>query len=46
MLGNVTATIFDHLPQFAIISNISGNTASNLIFMRDTGANLFKKILF
>ena len=36
MSGNVTATIFDHLPQFAIISDISGNIASNLIFTRET----------
>ena len=27
--GNVTATISDHLPQFAIIPNMFGNTTSN-----------------
>ena len=27
--GNLTATIFDHLPQFAIIPNIFGNISGN-----------------
>ena len=37
MPGNLTATISDHLPQFAIIPNIFGNTASNKsnIYERD-----------
>ena len=29
MSGNLTATIFDHLPQFAVIPNMFGNIASN-----------------
>ena len=29
MSGNFNATVSDHLPQFAIISNMFGNTASN-----------------
>ena len=45
--GNLTATISDCLPQFAIIPNMFGNTqAINLIFMKGTGPNLIKRILF
>ena len=35
--GNLTATISDHLPQFAIIPNMFGNTTSNKpnIYQRD-----------
>ena len=29
--GNLSATISDHLPQFAIISNMFGNTASIIV---------------
>ena len=52
--GNLTATISDHLPQFAIIPNMFGNISGNksniyerisLIFMKETGPNLIKKIL-
>ena len=37
MPGNLTATISDHLPRFAIIPNMFGNTASNKsnIYERD-----------
>ena len=37
MSGNLTAIISDHLPQFAIIPNIFGNTSSNKckIYERD-----------
>ena len=28
-MGNLTATISDHLPQFAIIPNMFGNITSN-----------------
>ena len=45
--GNLTATISDHLPQFAIIHNMFGNTSSNKsnIHERDS-LNLIKKLLF
>ena len=37
MSGNSTTNIFDHLPQFAIILNMFGNTISNKsnIYERD-----------
>ena len=37
ILGNLTATIFGHLPQFAISPNMLGNTLSNKsnIYQRD-----------
>ena len=37
MSGNLTATISDHLPQFAIIPNMFGNTTSieSNIYERD-----------
>ena len=43
----MTATISDHLPQFAIIHNMFGNTSSNKsnIHERDS-LNLIKKLLF
>ena len=46
--GNLTATISDHMHQFAIIPNIFGNIsqAINIIFMKGTGQNLIKKISF
>ena len=45
--GNLTATISDHLPKFAIIPNMFGNIqAINLIFMKETVPNLIKRILF
>ena len=38
--GNLTATISDHLPQFAIIPNMFGNILGiNQIFMKGTGPN-------
>ena len=37
--GNLTATISDHLRQFAIIPNMFGN-------MKGTGPNLIKRIFF
>ena len=40
--GNLTATISDHLPQFAIIPNMVGNILGNKSNM--TGPNLIKKI--
>ena len=43
--SNLTATILDYLPQFAIISNMFGNILNEL-FMEGTGQNLTKKILF
>ena len=47
ILGNLTATISDHLPQFSIIANMFGNVSGNkLIFMKGAGLNLIKKILF
>ena len=41
--GNLTATISDHLSQFAIIPNMFGNILGN---KKETGPNLIKKILF
>ena len=48
ILSNLTATIPDHLPQFAIIPTIflAISQAINIIFMKETGQNLVKKILF
>ena len=48
ILSNLTATISDHLPQFAIIPDIFGNISGkiNKIFMKGTGENLVKKMLF
>ena len=43
--SNLTATILDYLPQFAIISNMFGNILNEL-FMEGTGPNLTNKILF
>ena len=44
--GNLTVTISDHLPQFAIIPNMLANILGNInqIFMKETGPNLIKKI--
>ena len=44
--GNLTATISDHLPQFAIIPNMFGNIPGNKSNMKRTGPNLIKRILF
>ena len=47
ILGDLTATVSDHLPQFAIIPNILAiSQAINIIFMKGTGQNLIKKSLF
>ena len=44
--GNFTATIFHHLPQFAIIRNILAiYQAINITFMKGTGQILIEKIL-
>ena len=44
--GNLTATISDHLPQFAIIPNMFGNIPGNKSnIMKGTGPNLIKRIL-
>ena len=47
ILGNLTATISDHLPQFEIIPNMFGNISGNKsnIYERNTGPNLIEKIL-
>ena len=43
---NLTATISDHLPQFAIILNIFGNiSGNNIIFMNETNQNVIEKLL-
>ena len=44
--GNLTVTISDHLPQFAIIPNMLASILGNInqIFMKETGPNLIKKI--
>ena len=45
--GNLAATISDHLPQFAINPIcLAILQVINLIFMKETGANLIEKILF
>ena len=45
--GNLTATISDHLPQFAIIPNMFDNISGNKSkFMKEIGPNLIEKILF
>ena len=45
--GNLTATISDHLPQFANILDFGfPNMFIFYISIRETGANLIKKILF
>ena len=41
--GNLTATISDHLPQFAIIPSMFGK---NQKFMKEIDPNLIEKILF
>ena len=47
ILGNVTATISDHLPQFPIIANMFGNISGNKsdIYERDW-SRFDQKILF
>ena len=45
--GNLTATISDHLPQFARIPNMFGNISGNKSNIYEgTGPNLIEKILF
>ena len=46
--GNLTGANSHHLPQFAIIPNMPGNTTDNRfnICVIETGANLIEKILF
>ena len=45
-MGNLTATISDHLPEFAIIPNMFGNITSNHSnFMKQTDTNLIVKNL-
>ena len=45
--GNLTATISDHLPQFAIIPNMFGNITGNKSNIYEgTGPHLVDKILF
>ena len=47
ILGNLTATISNHLPQFATITNIFGNISSNKSKIYEgTGPNVIEKILF
>ena len=41
--GNLTAIISDHLPQFAIISNMFGNTTSNKSNICDRGCSKFDR---
>ena len=43
--GNLTATISDHLPQFAKIPNMFGNISGDKSNMKGTGPNLIEKIL-
>ena len=47
ILGSLTTTISDHLPQYAIITNIFGNSSGNKynIYEGDW-LNLIEKILF
>ena len=47
-LGNFTANISDHLPEFAIIPNMFGtkSQAINLIFKKVTDQKMIEKVLF
>ena len=45
--GNLTTTIFDHLPLFSIIPTcLAISQAINLLFRKQTGPNLIENILF
>ena len=45
--GNLTASISDHLPHFLVAPNIFLMPLTlNPIFMKETGQNLIKKILY
>ena len=45
ILGNVTASTSNYLPQFSIILNMLGNiSGNNLIFMKGNGQTLIKQI--
>ena len=48
ILGNLTASIFDHLPQFVVIPNMFGNISGNKsnIYKREWLKNLIEKISF
>ena len=45
--GDLTATIFDHLPQFSMIPNMCGKISSTkYMYVKGTGGNLIEKIFF
>ena len=45
--GNITATIFDHLPQFySFLIYFQIHLAKSQTFMNKTGVNLFRKTLY